>query len=70
MVSVTTPVNKLFKDPDHVGRSPFVGLRFPPEDLDAIDILAEREGVGRSEMIRLLIEAGRKHRRFRDAVSA
>ena len=40
-------------------RSPLVGIRIPPADLKAIDALANREGVKRSEMIRRLLEAGR-----------
>ena len=41
-------------------RSPLVCLRFPPDEIEAIDALAEREGVKRSEMIRRLLEVGRK----------
>jgi hypothetical protein len=47
--------------PADVGeRSPVVGIRFAPKDLRAIDALADREGVKRSEMIRRLLEAGQR----------
>lgn len=41
-------------------RSPVVGIRFAPKDLRALDALADREGVKRSEMLRRLIEVGLK----------
>lgn len=41
-------------------RSPLVCLRFPPDELATIDRLAKRAGVGRSVMLRQLIELGRK----------
>lgn len=41
-------------------RSPLVGIRLPPDELAAIDALAERAGIKRSEMVRRLLEAGRK----------
>ncbi len=41
-------------------RSPLVCLRFLPDEIEAIDALAEREGVNRSEMLRRLIKAGQK----------
>jgi hypothetical protein len=41
-------------------RSPFVGIRLAPEELAQIDALAERHGLKRSELIRRLLEAGRK----------
>lgn len=42
------------------GRDPVVGIRLSPSETEAIDKLAEREGVKRSEMIRQLLELGRK----------
>lgn len=41
-------------------RSPMVAIRLPPNELAAIDALADREGVKRSEMIRRLLEAGKR----------
>ena len=37
-----------------------VGIRLSEAETAEIDYLAEREGVNRSEMIRRLLEAGRK----------
>jgi len=42
------------------GRDPVIGLRLSPEDTAAIDAMAEREGIKRSEMIRRLLDAGLK----------
>ena len=42
------------------GRDPVVGIRLSAEETEEIDALAERHGVKRSEMIRRLLEAGRK----------
>lgn len=42
------------------GRDPVIGIRLSPGETAAIDALAEREGVKRSEMIRRLLEAGQK----------
>jgi hypothetical protein len=42
------------------GRNPIVGVRLSALETAAIDLLAKRDGVKRSEMVRLLIEAGRK----------
>lgn len=39
-------------------RSPFVGIRLAEAELEAIDALAERECVKRSEMIRRLLAVG------------
>lgn len=41
-------------------RSPLIGIRLPSDEIAAIDALAKREGVKRSEMVRRLIEAGRE----------
>jgi hypothetical protein len=41
-------------------RSPLVCIRLPATEVAAVDSLAKREGVKRSEMVRRLIEAGRK----------
>jgi hypothetical protein len=41
-------------------RSPLVGVRLAPDELKAVDKLANREGVKRSEMVRRLIQAGKK----------
>jgi hypothetical protein len=41
-------------------RSPLVCIRLPPPEVAAVDSLAKRHGVKRSEMIRQLIDAGRK----------
>jgi hypothetical protein len=41
-------------------RSPMVCIRLPAPEVAAVDSLAKREGVKRSEMVRRLIEAGRK----------
>ena len=41
-------------------RSPFVGIRLTPDELAEIDALARRHGLKRSEIIRRLLEAGRK----------
>jgi hypothetical protein len=37
------------------GTDPAVGLRFPPEHLDAVDRYAEAEGITRSEAIRTAV---------------
>ena len=39
-------------------RSPIVGVRLPDKDLSALDSIAAREGVKRSEMVRRLLLAG------------
>ena len=41
------------------GRSPMLALRLPPDEMAAVDDLAKREGVPRSEIVRRLIAAGR-----------
>jgi hypothetical protein len=41
-------------------RSPFVGIRLTPAELTEIDALAKHEGIGRSEMIRRLLDAGKR----------
>lgn len=48
-------------------RSPIVGLRFPPAELAAIDKLADREGLKRSEMVRQLIAIGMQSKMRREA---
>lgn len=40
------------------GRDPIVGVRLPDEDVAALDAVAAREGVKRSEMVRRLLLAG------------
>jgi hypothetical protein len=42
------------------GRDPVVGIRLSEDETAQIDALAERAGVRRSEMIRHLLEAGKK----------
>jgi metal-responsive CopG/Arc/MetJ family transcriptional regulator len=41
----------------------FVGTRFPPDLVQQIDQWAAKAGVGRSEALRQLIEAGLKRKR-------
>jgi hypothetical protein len=41
-------------------RSPLVCIRLAPPEVTAVDSLAKRHGLKRSEMIRQLIDAGRK----------
>jgi predicted DNA binding CopG/RHH family protein len=40
------------------GHDPSVSMRLPKDKLAAVDKLAEREGIGRSEALRLLVERG------------
>jgi hypothetical protein len=42
------------------GARPIVGIRLSEEEMSEIDALTEREGVKRSEMVRRLLELGRK----------
>jgi hypothetical protein len=46
--------------PSQGERSPLIGLRIPESELACVDAFAKRQGVKRSEMVRRLIEAGRK----------
>lgn len=39
-------------------RSPIIGIRLPDKDLAALDSIAAREGVKRSEIVRRLLLAG------------
>lgn len=39
-------------------RSPIIGVRLPDKDLAALDAIAAREGMKRSEMVRRLLLAG------------
>jgi Ribbon-helix-helix protein, copG family len=48
--------------PVSVGATAFVGSRFPVALVEAIDNWAKAEGIGRSEAVRRLIEAGLKRR--------
>jgi Ribbon-helix-helix protein, copG family len=42
------------------GASPIVGVRLSEAEMAEVDALAEQAGVKRSEMVRRLLEAGRK----------
>ena len=44
--------------PVTVGATAFVGSKFPPSLVQAIDRWAKAEGVGRSEALRRLVELG------------
>ena len=45
------------------GVDPMLSLRLPAERIEAIDAWAEKEGVSRSEAIRLLIDRGLRSKR-------